>query len=471
MKNAPNLKHQPKDKHVEVIIFAGADAYAHAKTWEEDWGLKIAADKTPPVWLGPKQLAELANLNIIDQGRKYARVYLAGDIESVRINSIAEKLALAGVEEAKLYKGIPDRHPEDWHDYLGRLRGAAEVQEEANTTRHNLPITYGSDGFDREQDYTLKNYLPANSLCSIYGPSGSYKSFLAVSWACHIAADRKWAGKSVSGGTVMYIVGEGGIGVPRRVKAWENIHQRKVTNLALVNRPVFPVRCEEVQEVVKAARDIQKEKGQPVQLIVIDTLARCFGGNDENDARDMGAFIEGCDTIKRETGATVLVVHHSGKDDSKGARGSSSFRAALDAEFNVRREGDGGAIILTCTKMKDAEEPRPAAFDLKTVNLFTDRDGEAVASLVLHDVEREPRDIDPELADVKHLTENHAALWQCIRSRKAKGEVCNRAVLRDDIIAMEGENGRKAFTRWLNKLVKDGLIKIDDSGEVIMLKG
>ena len=143
MKNAPNLKHQPKDKHVEVIIFAGADAYDHAKTWEEDWGLKIAADKTPPVWLGPKQLAELANLNIIDQGRKYARVYLAGDIESVRINSIAEKLALAGVEEAKLYKGIPDKHPEDWHDYLGRLRGAAEVQEDANTTRHNLPITYG----------------------------------------------------------------------------------------------------------------------------------------------------------------------------------------------------------------------------------------------------------------------------------------------------------------------------------------
>ncbi|MBX9265093.1 helicase RepA family protein, partial [Klebsiella pneumoniae] len=104
--------------------------------------------------------------------------------------------------------------------------------------------------------------------------------------------------------------------------------------------------------------------GKPVQLIVIDTLARCFGGNDENDAKDMGAFIEGCDTIKRETGATVLVVHHSGKDDTKGARGSSAFRAALDAEFNVRREGDGGAIILTCTKVKDAEGPRPAAFDL-----------------------------------------------------------------------------------------------------------
>ncbi|GAR06156.1 hypothetical protein NGUA35_01350 [Salmonella enterica] len=353
---------------------------------------------------------------------------------------------------------------------MERLREEAEREEEKNALRHNLPITYGSDGFDREQDYTLKSYLPANSLCSIYGPSGSYKSFLAVSWACHIAAGRRWAGKSVSGGSVMYIVGEGGIGVPRRVKAWENVHGVKVNNLALVNRPVFPVRREEVLEVVKAARAIQAKKGEPVQLIVIDTLARCFGGNDENDARDMGAFIEGCDTIKRETGATVLVVHHSGKDDSKGARGSSSFRAALDAEFNVRREGDGGAIILTCTKMKDAEEPRPAAFDLREAELFTDRDGEQVASLVLHDVPREPRDVDPVLAEVSNLSGNHAALWQCIRSRKARGEVCNRAVLRDDIIAMEGENGRKAFGRWLNKLVKDGLISVDSCGEISMLK-
>lgn len=151
--------------------------------------------------------------------------------------------------------------------------------------------------------------------------------------------------------------------------------------------------------MVKAARDVEAKKGKQLQLIVIDTLARCFGGNDENDAKDMGAFIEGCETIKLETGTTVLVVHNSGKDD-KGARGSSAFRAALNAEFNVRREGEGGAIILTCTKMKDAEEPRPAAFDLRVAELFTDRDGELVASLVLRDTPREPQEPDPELAVV-----------------------------------------------------------------------
>ncbi|HAT2600454.1 phage-associated DNA primase/replicative helicase [Kluyvera georgiana ATCC 51603] len=122
MKNAPNLKHLPKEKFTEAVIFAGADAYAHAKGWEEGLGKKIAEDTTPPIYLGPKQLADLDNLQIIDKGRRSARVYLAGDIEPILINAIGEKLARAGVQDAKLYKGIPDRQPEDWHDYLERLR-------------------------------------------------------------------------------------------------------------------------------------------------------------------------------------------------------------------------------------------------------------------------------------------------------------------------------------------------------------
>ncbi|AFP69890.1 TPA: helicase RepA family protein [Enterobacter kobei] len=469
MKNAPNLKHLPKEKFTEAVIFAGSEAYAHAKGWEEGLGKQIAEDTTPPVYLGPKQLAELDNLRIVDDGRRAVRIYLAGNIKPIQINNIAEKLALAGVQDAKLYKGIPDHEPEDWREYLSRLREQVEVCMREESLLHSLPLSVGSDGYDQEQDYTLKSYLPANSLSSIYGPSGSYKSFLAVSWACHVAAGMKWAGKSVSAGAVMYVVGEGGIGVPRRIKAWEKKYGVKLNNLYLVNRPVFPVRREEMQEMIKAARDVKSRTGQPVRLIVVDTLARCFGGNDENDARDMGAFIEGCDVIKRETGATLLVVHHSGKDDTKGARGSSAFRAALDAEFNVRREGDGGAIILTCTKMKDAEEPKQAAFDLRTVELFTDRDGELISSLVVQDLPREAREPDPELADIKHLTGNHAALWQSIRSRKAKGEPCNVSVIRDDITTLFGENGRKGFKRWLDKLVRENIIFIDDSGYITII--
>ncbi|EGL9036400.1 DNA primase [Salmonella enterica] len=133
MKNAPNLKYLPKEKFTEAIIFAGTDAYAHAKGWEEGLGKQIAEDTTPPIYLGPKQLAELDNLQIVDKDRRSARVYIAGDIEPILINAIGEKLARAGVQDAKLYKGIPDRQPEDWHDYLERIRADSVVVD--------LPVT------------------------------------------------------------------------------------------------------------------------------------------------------------------------------------------------------------------------------------------------------------------------------------------------------------------------------------------
>lgn len=120
--------------------------------------------------------------------------------------------------------------------------------------------------------------------------------------------------------------------------------------------------------------------------------------------------------------------------------------------------------------MKDAQKPKPPAFDLWPIELFTDGDGELVSSLVVQDLLREARDLDPELAGVKHLIVNNAALWQSIRNRKAKGGPCNRFVLRDDMIVLMGKNGRKGFTRWLEKLVRDGIIEVDVMGGVTVLK-
>ncbi|WP_081316024.1 helicase RepA family protein [Pantoea dispersa] len=348
------------------------------------------------------------------------------------------------------------------------LRDTGRIQRvfpAADATKTRLPLSRGSEGFDARQDYVMKHVLPAQALCSIYGPSGSFKSFLAVSWACHISAGLPWAGHRVNRGAVLYIVGEGGIGVPRRIRAWEQVYQQRVENVWLVNRPVFPVRQSEVQEVILAAKQIESDRGLPVRLIVIDTLARCFGGNDENDARDMGAFIEGCDDIKRKTGATVLVVHHSGKDEAKGARGSSSFRAALDAEFQVKREDENIALILSCTKMKDAEEPKRRAYDLQPVRLFTDEEGEEIHSLAVRDVSRDVTEQAPELSDIAKLTDNHIALWNLIRSRTMNNDICTRTVIRDDMKALGLDV--KNFSRWVTKLETEGLLTVD--GEMMTL--
>ncbi|CDH05464.1 Putative prophage primase (fragment) (modular protein) [Xenorhabdus bovienii str. oregonense] len=319
-----------------------------------------------------------------------------------------------------------------------------------------LPLSVGSAGFDAQLDYVVKGIIPAHSLCSIYGASGSYKSFLAGAWGCHIATGKVWAGKQVAQGSVLYVVGEGGIGVPRRIKAWEIVNGQTVENMYLINTPVFPASPAEVHELVIAAQQVEAETGQPIRLIILDTLARCFGGADENDSKDMGAFVRGCDELKAKTGASILVVHHSGKDESKGARGSSAFRAALDVEYRINREGKkGGALVITCTKMKDAEEPETQAYDLCVVELFTDKDGEDITSLALIDKPRDPIE-EEEIGLIANKTDNHTALWQCIRSRTALKEPCSIALVRDDLKAM-GVNV-KNFSRWLIKLEHDGLI-------------
>ncbi|HDX3878228.1 TPA: AAA family ATPase [Escherichia coli] len=458
MKLAPNVKRLPKDKHTEAVIFAGDDAHSFAEHYMIAQAKK-AGDPVPPVYLGRYQLSELDNLQIVDEGRYKAKVIRAGNIEEAQLLTIATKLAIAGVQEARLFSENFELL-EEWSDQLPRLRETWERGESlSNQRKTTLPMSVGSAGYDTQLDYVVKGIIPAVSLCSIYGASGSYKSFLAGSWTCHVSTGRHWGGRRVAHGAVLYVVGEGGIGVPRRVRAWEVVHGEQVKNLYLVNRPIFPAAPFDVDEMVIAARQVERETGKPVRMIILDTLARCFGGNDENDSRDMGAFIRGCDELKRRTGATVLVVHHSGKDETKGARGSSAFRASLDAEYRIRREDAGSeALVISCTKMKDAEELKEAAYDLRVVELFTDADGELITSLVVVDKPRPPVELE-RIEEAGNKTENHTALWGCIRSRTQHGDKCTIPLLRDDMKKMGYE--MKNFSRWLRKLEKDGVIYID----------
>ncbi|WP_069198908.1 helicase RepA family protein, partial [Escherichia coli] len=454
MKLAPNVKLLPKDKHTEAVIFAGDNAHSFAEHYIIAQAKK-AGDPVPPVYLGRYQLSELDNLQIVDKGRFRAKVIRAGNIDEVQLLTIATKLAIAGVQEARLFSENFELL-EEWSDQLPRLRETWERGESLSHQRKTtLPMSVGSAGYDTQLDYVVKGIIPASSLCSIYGASGSYKSFLAGSWACHVSTGRHWGGRRVAHGAVLYVVGEGGIGVPRRVRAWEVVHGEQVKNLYLVNRPIFPAAPFDVDEMVIAARQVERETGKPVRMIILDTLARCFGGNDENDSRDMGAFIRGCDELKRRTGATVLVVHHSGKDETKGARGSSAFRASLDAEYRIRREDAGSeALVISCTKMKDAEELKEAAYDLRVVELFTDADGELITSLVVVDKPRPPVELE-RIEEAGNKTENHTALWGCIRSRTQNGDKCTIPLLRDDMKRLGYDV--KNMRRWLAKLEKDAV--------------
>ncbi|MFV2300914.1 DUF927 domain-containing protein, partial [Escherichia coli] len=121
MKLAPNVKKQPrgiKHKETEVIIFAGSDAWAHAKQWQEQDG-PASGDNVPPVWLGPNQLAELDALKIVPDGKKRVRLYQAGELDLVEIKKIGQKLAAADIQDANFYpEGMHGQKCENWRRYL-----------------------------------------------------------------------------------------------------------------------------------------------------------------------------------------------------------------------------------------------------------------------------------------------------------------------------------------------------------------
>lgn len=212
--------------------------------------------------------------------------------------------------------------------------------------------------------WLVRDMLPENALVGLYGEPGAGKSFVAVDLSLSIAHGRGWHGRTVVPGAVLYVAGEGVAGMNARVRAWELTHQPGPTE----NWSVVPdaVNLADPKTAEAFARFVKEELG-PLRLIVVDTLARCTAGADENSAKDMGNFVAGCDALRKATGATVLIVHHSGKDSAKGMRGSTALLGAVDTTVRVEKEGRG--LTVAVVKQKDAEPLMPLTFGMEAVHV------------------------------------------------------------------------------------------------------
>ncbi len=213
--------------------------------------------------------------------------------------------------------------------------------------------------------WLIDNTIVAGSFAMMAGRERSLKSFGVLDMGLSIAANLPWQGMKVQHGPVGYVVAEGRSGITRRVSAW--CIARGVTKPKAFRVLPQPVQMLEPKDVDELLISVLAWPAMPV-LIIIDTLARCFVGGDENSAKDMGEFVAACDRLQRGTGATVLIVHHGTKADG-GARGSSALLAAVDTHINVSRDMDANRITLKCEKQKDADEFEPMMLEPQIVGL------------------------------------------------------------------------------------------------------
>lgn len=248
----------------------------------------------------------------------------------------------------------------------------------------------------RRPEWIIKGVLPRAGLAVVYGDSGSGKTFAVLDMMACVVRGIDWRGHRVRRGKVAYLCGEGSDFFARRIKAYQ--HENPDCDLSDM------LVCAESPNLLKQSPDYKLLSEQlkaigDVSIVVIDTLARSMPGGNENASEDMSVLVDRCGRIHKATGALVLLVHHTGKDAAKGARGHSSLRAAADAELAVFRDVENATRRIELGKQKDGPDGNVYPFALQEVILGMDDDGDLVHSCVV---------VDPTSAEQTNLGDDDA---------------------------------------------------------------
>lgn len=284
------------------------------------------------------------------------------------------------------------------------VQPSSDGASEQSKPKRRVEIIPWRDLQDVKVRWLVQDVLPASSFAAIYGRPGSYKSFVALSLAASIASGKEAFGKPVEQGPVVYVAGEGGAGLKRRRDAILR-HMELDDDL-----PIFFVKSQlnlrsNLEDYDALCAAIDSLGVRPV-LVIFDTFARIFAGGEENSAKDVGETIVILGAIQERYQTAVAIIHHAGKDEGKGMRGSSALLGAVDTELECVKvspeDSDDRVGKLTVTKQKDGEDGLIFGYRMEVVQL-SDIDAAASSLAVepLDEAEMARFGIGPKAAKVK----------------------------------------------------------------------
>ena len=243
--------------------------------------------------------------------------------------------------------------------------------------------------------WLVKGIIPNAGIGAIYGASGTFKSFLTYHLLAHISNGLAWFEHRVKAAPAVYVPFEGQGGVPNRVRAWRIAQTAArypdylavlepdddvLSRVAVVMEPLC-LRDQADRERLVAGL---KAQGWAGGVLCIDTLAHASAGIEENSSA-MGEMISIFRDLQQQLGGVILLVHHSGKDETKGMRGWSGLHAAMDFVVECQKEGDPAerAASFRLAKVKDGTTGTSFPFQMQLVHIGVDEDGDPITSLTL----------------------------------------------------------------------------------------
>jgi len=287
--------------------------------------------------------------------------------------------------------------PSRLHEYVPepQSKESSAALKEAKPSR--LLVESWDSIKDEPVEWLVQSIVPKKAFVALYAPPASYKSFISLDLAEAIATGRDWMGYKIpKKGAVLYICGEGHGGMGARVKACKIQNQSPDGANLYIIRAQLNLRSspEDFIELLNAINDLIAEIGEPLELIILDTLMRMSGGGfNENSSEDMGAFITQAGKLQELFECALMVIHHSGKDVTKGLRGHSSLLGAVDTELEIQRQDSVinsadqsviGNAILTVSKQKDGADSIQIGIEIISIEIgMSDLGFEITTSLAI----------------------------------------------------------------------------------------
>lgn len=238
--------------------------------------------------------------------------------------------------------GIEPTYGEQLRD---KLRRGAEVLDKPRTS------------------WLVRDWLPARGIGVLFGPPGSGKSFYALSLALEIARGGEWCGEQLEPATVLYVAAERAEVLGDRQEAWCAYHRAQIPETFYELAAAPPLNdgawCAALEQLVAELRP---------DLVVIDTLAQVTLGVNENDGAEWGNIGKALGRIRDASeGGTVLAVHHTGKDTSRGMRGHTALLGGADITLELEARDE--SIVVSVDKVNAGREPLPEWYRLERLLL------------------------------------------------------------------------------------------------------
>lgn len=232
-------------------------------------------------------------------------------------------------------------------------------EDESDDEPEALPfrlIPFGNLGSLPDPEELIQGFFQVGTVAVVYGDGGSYKSFLALDMALHIANGEEWCGKPAKQGQVIYIAAEGAAGIKKRVKAWSLAHDLPMDNAWLLPESMQLTQPDQIEGFIASV----KAQGIQPAFIVVDTLSQNSLGADENSSDEMAIVFDAAQRLASTFHAVVLVVHHSNK--LGGYRGATAIKNNVYTFMSMERSEKDDTATLKAVKQRDLEPFDPMVF-------------------------------------------------------------------------------------------------------------